>query len=207
MTKLQVLNTSGQVAGEMEIPTKVFSYPVKRHLLYEAVVMHLANERRGTAATKTRSEVSGSGHKPWRQKGTGRARVGSIRNPLWRKGGSSHGPQPRDYHYEIPKQAKRNALKSALALRFSQDRLLILAEAELKGPKTKEAVGMLKALKLDSALIVDGKDNKNLFTAVRNVPRVKAVDSRLLSAFDVLAHDWLVFTQRAFKSILKRLMP
>jgi large subunit ribosomal protein L4 len=207
MTKLQVLNTSGQVAGEIEIPTKVFSYPVKQHLLYEAVVMRLANERRGTAATKTRSEVSGSSRKPWRQKGTGRARVGSIRNPLWRKGGSSHGPQPRDYRYEIPKQAKRNALKSALALRFAENRLLILAEAELKGPKTKEAVSLLKTLKLDSALIVDGADNKNLFTAVRNIPRVKAVDSRILSAFDVLGHDWLVFTQRAFKSLLKRLTP
>jgi large subunit ribosomal protein L4 len=207
MTKVQVLNTSGQVAGEIEIPAALFSYPVKQHLLYEAVVMHLANERRGTAETKTRAEVSGSNRKPWRQKGTGRARVGSIRSPLWRKGGSSHGPQPRDYHYEIPKQSRRNALKSALALRLSESRLLVLADAELKEPKTKEAVSMLKALHLDSALIVDQADNKNLFSAVRNIPRVKAVDSHLLSAFDVLGHEWLVFTQRALKLLAKRLMP
>ncbi len=207
MTKVQVLNTSGQVSGEMEIPAEIFSYPVKQHLLHESVVMRLANERRGTAATKTRAEVSGSSRKPWRQKGTGRARVGSIRNPLWRKGGISHGPQPRDYHYEIPKQAKRNALKSALALRFAESRLLILTEAELKEPKTKEAISMLKALQLESALIVDGADNKNLFTALRNIPRVKAVDSRLLSAFDILGHEWLVFTQRALKSLVKRLTP
>jgi large subunit ribosomal protein L4 len=207
MTKLQVLNTSGQVSGEIEIPAKVFSYPLKQHLLYESVVMRLANERRGTAETKTRAEVTGSNRKPWRQKGTGRARVGSTRNPLWRKGGSSHGPQPRDYHYEIPKQARRNALKSALALRFGEKRMIILSEAELKGPKTKEAVSLLKALNLDSALIVDGADNKNLFTAVRNIPRVKAVEGRLLSAFDILGHEWLVITQRALKSLLKRLTP
>ncbi|MFZ2055229.1 MAG: 50S ribosomal protein L4 [Candidatus Aminicenantales bacterium] len=207
MTKLQVLNTSGQVAGEIEIPAKVFSYPVKQHLLHEAVIMRLANERRGTAEAKTRAEVSGSNRKPWRQKGTGRARAGSIRSPLWRKGGSSHGPRPRDYHYEIPRQAKRNALKSALALRFAENRLLVLAEAELKNPKTKEAVSMLKTLHLDSALIVDRADNRNLFTALRNIPRVKAVDSRLLSAFDVLGHEWLVFTQRALQSLLKRLTP
>ena len=207
MTKLQVLDTSGQVSGEIEIPAKVFAYPLKQHLLYESVVMRLANERRGTAATKTRAEVSGSNRKPWRQKGTGRARVGSTRNPLWRKGGSSHGPQPRDYHYEIPKQARRNALKSALALRFGEKRVIILSEAELKGPKTKEAVSLLKALNLDSALIVDGADNKNLFTAVRNIPRVKAVEGRLLSAFDILGHEWLVITQRALKSLLKRLTP
>ena len=207
MTKLQVLDTSGQVSGEIEIPAKVFSYPLKQHLLYESVVMRLANERRGTAETKTRAEVTGSNRKPWRQKGTGRARVGSTRNPLWRKGGSSHGPQPRDYHYEIPKQARRNALKSALALRFGEKRMIILSEAELKGPKTKEAISLLKALNLDSALIVDGADNKNLFTAVRNIPRVKAVEGRLLSAFDILGHEWLVITQRAFKSLLKRLTP
>lgn len=207
MTKLQVLDTNGQVSGEIEIPAKVFSYPLKQHLLYESVVMRLANERRGTAATKTRAEVSGSNRKPWRQKGTGRARVGSSRNPLWRKGGSSHGPQPRDYHYEIPKQARRNALKSALALRFGEKRMIILSEAELKGPKTKEAISLLKALNLDSALIVDGADNKNLFTAVRNIPRVKAVEGRLLSAFDILGHEWLVITQRALKSLLKRLTP
>jgi len=205
MAKVQVLNESGQVAGELELPDKFLSYPVKQHLLYEAVVEHQAKERRGTAATKTRAEVSGSGRKPWRQKGTGRARVGSIRNPLWRKGGTAHGPQPRDYHYDIPKQAKRNALRSALALRFSEKRVLVLAEASFKEPKTKEASRLLKALELDSALIVDRAANKNLFIAVRNIPKVKAVDADHLSVFDVLAHKWLVFTQRALESLIERI--
>ena len=207
MSKLQVLNMSGQVAGEIEVPAAFFSYPVKPHLLYEAAVMRLANKRRGTAATQTRAEVSGSNRKPWRQKGTGRARVGSIRNPLWRKGGASHGPQPRDYHYDMPKRTKRNALRSALARRFAEKRLLILAEAELKEARTKAAVGLLKVLRLDSALIVDRADNRNLFAALRNIPRVKAVDSRLLSAFDILEHEWLVLTQRALQSLSKRLTP
>jgi large subunit ribosomal protein L4 len=205
MAKLQVLNESGQVAGELELPAKLLSYPVKQHLLYEAVVEHQAKERRGTAATKTRAEVSGSGRKPWRQKGTGRARAGSIRNPLWRKGGTAHGPRPRDYDYDIPKQARRNALRSALALRFSEKRVLVLAEATFKEPKTKEASRLLKALDLDSALIVDQAANKNLFVAVRNIPKVKAVDADHLSVFDVLAHKWLVFTRRALELLAERI--
>jgi len=207
MAKVQVLNESGQVAGELDLPAKFLSYPMKQHLLYEAVVEHQAKVRRGTAATKTRAEVSGSGRKPWRQKGTGRARVGSIRSPLWRKGGTTHGPQPRDYAYDIPKQAKRNALKSALALRFSENRLLVLADASFKEPKTKDASKLLKTLELDSALIVDQAANKNLFIAVRNIPKVKAVDADHLSVFDVLAHKWLVFTQRALESLIGRIFP
>jgi len=205
MAKVQVLNESGQVAGELELPAEFLSYPVKPHLLFEAVVEHQAKQRRGTAATKTRAEVSGSNRKPWRQKGTGRARVGSIRSPLWRKGGTVHGPQPRDYSYDIPKQARRNALRSALALRFSEKRLLVLADASFKEPKTKQACGLLKALELDSALIVDRAANKNLFTAVRNIPKVKAVDADQLSVYDVLAHKWLVFTQRALESLIGRI--
>ncbi len=205
MAKVQVLNGSGQTAGEVELPARVFSYPVKEHLLYESVVQHRAAQRRGTASTKTRGEVSGSNRKPWRQKGTGRARAGSIRSPLWRKGGTVHGPKPRDYSYEIPKQARKNALKSALALRFSEKRLVVLAEANLKEPKTKEAAKLLQSLNLDSALIVDRHDNKNLFLALRNIPNVKAVDSRLLSVVDVLKHKWLVLTQRALESLLERI--
>jgi large subunit ribosomal protein L4 len=207
MAKIPILNENGQVAGEFEVPAEFISYPVKQHLLYEAVVEHQAKQRRGTAATKTRAEVSGSNRKPWRQKGTGRARVGSIRSPLWRKGGTVHGPQPRDYKYDIPKQARRNALRSALALRFAEKRLLVLADANLKEPKTKEAVRLLKAFELDSALIVDRAANRNLFIAVRNIPKVKAADVDHLSVFDVLAHKWLVFTQRAFESLIGRIQP
>jgi large subunit ribosomal protein L4 len=205
MAKMQVLNISGQAAGEVELPTRVFSYPVKEHLLYESVVQHQAGKRRGTASAKTRGEVTGSNRKPWRQKGTGRARAGSIRSPLWRKGGTVHGPKPRDYFYEIPKQARKNALKSALAQRLAENRLLVLAEANLKEPKTKEAAKLLQNLNLDSALIVDQHDNKNLFLALRNIPHVKAVDSKLISAVDVLRHKWLVLTRRALESLLERI--
>jgi large subunit ribosomal protein L4 len=204
MAKVQVLNASGQAAGEVELPGGVFSYPVKEHLLYESVVQRQANRRRGTASAKTRGEVSGSNRKPWRQKGTGRARVGSIRSPLWRKGGAVHGPKPRNYHYEIPREARRNALRSALSMRWSEDRLLVLEDAELKEAKTKEASRWLKTLHLDSALIVDKNENKNLFRALGNIPRVKAIDAAQLSAFDVLSHEWLVLTRRAVKLLGER---
>ncbi|MBM3285368.1 MAG: 50S ribosomal protein L4 [Candidatus Aminicenantes bacterium] len=204
IAKAQVLTASGKVAGEVELPARVFDYPVKGHLLYESVVQRRASERRGTASTKTRGEVSGSSRKPWRQKGTGRARAGSIRSPLWRKGGTIFGPRPRDYRFEIPKQAKRSALKAALSLRFSENRLIILDAVNFKAPKTKEAADFLKALNLDSALIVDKNENRNLFLALRNVPGVKAIDAGELSAYDVLAHKWLVLTQRALASLTER---
>ena len=205
MAKAQVLTLGGQVAGEIELPAGLFHYPVKSHLLYESVVQYRANQRRGTASTKTRGEVSGSSRKPWRQKGTGRARAGSIRSPLWRKGGSVFGPKPRDYGYQIPKQAKKNALKAALSLRRNENRLIILEAFNLKEPKTKEAANFLKTLNLDSALIVDKNENRNLFLALRNFPGIKAIDAAELSAYDVLRHKWLVLTQRALGSLTERI--
>ncbi len=205
MAKVPVLNATGQAAGEIELPAAVFSYPVKGHLLYESVVQHQAAIRRGTAATKTRGEVTGSNRKPWRQKGTGRARAGGIRSPLWRKGGSMHGPQPRDYSYEIPRQAKRSALKSALALRQEESRILVLDEISLAEPKTKAAAQWLASLSLDSALIVDKNENRNLFLALRNIPKVKAVDAAELAAFDVIGHTWLVFSRRALETVIERM--
>jgi large subunit ribosomal protein L4 len=204
MAKVQVINQSGQKTRDIELPDRVFSYPVKEHLLYEAVINRRANQRRGTASTKTRGEVSGSNRKPWRQKGTGRARVGMIRNPIWRKGGIVFGPRPKDYHYEIPKKAKLNALRSALALKHSENRIMILAELVLAGPKTKEAVKILKDLSIRSALVVDGHENTNLFRAMRNIPKVKAVDQSQVNAYDVLDHEWLVMTERAYESLMER---
>lgn len=205
MSKIQVLDQSGKKVSEMTAPKEIFSYPVKEHLLYEAVVNYRANQRRGTASTKTRGEVSGGGRKPWRQKGTGRARAGSIRSPLWKKGGVTFGPKPRDYSYSIPKKAKRNALKSALSMKLAEDQLLVLKALELKEPKTKEGVKILEALKLDSVLIVDHHQNKNLFLSLRNIPKVKAVDYNLVNVYDVLNHKWLVFTQKAFESLMEKL--
>lgn len=205
MSKIQVLDQSGKRVSEMNVPKEIFSYPVKEHLLYEAVVSFRANQRRGTASTKTRAEVKGGGRKPWRQKGTGRARAGSIRSPLWRTGGVTFGPKPRSYYYSLPKKAKRNALKSVLSMKLAEKQLLILKAMELKEPKTKDGAKLLEALKVDSALIVDDHQNKNLFLSLRNIPRVKAVDTRLVNVYDILSHKWLVFSQKAFESLMEKL--
>jgi large subunit ribosomal protein L4 len=205
MGKLQVFDQAGNPANEVELADSVFAYPDKGHLVYEAVVNYRANQRQGTAATKTRAEVSGGGRKPWRQKGTGRARAGSTRSPLWRKGGTTFGPQPRDYSYELPKKARRNALRSVLSRKLTDSLILVLREIDIKEPKTKEAAALLKAFHINSALLVDSHENTNLFLSVRNLPKIKAVDVRTLNVYDVLNYKWLVFSQRALESAMERL--
>lgn len=205
MNKLKVLDRSGEKINEISVPEEIFSYPVKDHLLYEAVVNYRANQRGGTAFSRTRAEVRGGGRKPWRQKGTGRARAGSTRSPLWRKGGVTFGPKPRDYSYNLPKKVKRNALKSALSLKFAEKNLLVLKELDFKEPKTKEGMNFLEKLQLDSALIVDSHKNKNLILSLRNIPKVKVVDFSQVNVYDVLDHNWLVFSQSAFESLMERL--
>lgn len=209
MAKINVVDKTGKPKAEINLPEEVFSYPVKEHLIYETVVSHRTNKRAGTASTKTRGEVQGSGRKPWKQKGTGRARAGSIRSPLWRKGGTVFGPRPRTYSFDLPKRAKRNALKSALCLKFEEKQMIVLDKLEIKEPKTKEGVNLLKNFNIDStrdsALIVDTHENKNLFLSLRNVPKVKAVDYKEVNTYDVLKHKWLLFTQSAFNSLMERL--
>ncbi|MGB2763110.1 MAG: 50S ribosomal protein L4 [Candidatus Aminicenantaceae bacterium] len=205
MLKVQVLDQKGKKISEINAPKEVFSYPVKEHLLYEAVVNYRANQRRGTASTKTRGEVRGGGRKPWRQKGTGRARAGSIRSPIWRKGGIAFGPKPRSYYYSLPRKAKKNALKSALSQKFADKQVLVLKEFDFKEPKTKEGAKLLKALNLDSALIVDFYQNKNLFLSLRNIEKIKTVDYNHVNVYDVLNFKWLVFTQKAFESLVEKL--
>jgi large subunit ribosomal protein L4 len=203
--KVQVLDQSGKPVQELELPDEVFSYPVNDHLIYEAVVNYLANQRHGTASTKTRGEVSGGGRKPWRQKGTGRARAGSIRSPLWRHGGTVFGPKPRDYSYAIPKKARKNALKSALTAKLAENLIMVIDNINIAQPKTKEAANWLKNLNIDSALIVDSRENENLFRSVRNLPQAKAVDEGQLNVYDVLKYRWIIFSQRAFNSLVERL--
>lgn len=205
MAKVQVLDRRGKKVNEIALSKEIFSYPIKNHLLYEAVVNFRANQRRGTASAKTRREVRGGGRKPWRQKGTGRARAGSIRSPLWRKGGVVFGPKPRSYCYNLPKKMKKNALRSALSLKFEEKQLLVLKTLEFKEPKTKEGIKFLETLNLDSALVVDISHNKNMFLSLRNIPKVKAVDYNQVNVYDVLNHKWLVFSQNAFKSLMERL--
>lgn len=205
MHKLDVLDKGGKAARSIELPDGVFSYPAKDHLIYEAIINYQANQRRGTAATKTRSLVRGGGKKPWRQKGTGRARAGSSRSPLWKKGATTFGPKPKDYSYEIPKKARRNALKSALSLKLKAKRILVLQDLALAEAKTKAAAEWLKGLKVDSAVVVEGAENKNLYLALRNIPKVKAVDPLRLNVYDVLDHKWLVFSEQALTSVMERL--
>jgi len=205
MSKIQILDRSGKKISEINVPKEVFSYPVKEHLLYEAVVNYRANQRRGSASTKTKGEVRGGGRKPWRQKGTGRARAGSIRSPLWRKGGIVFGPKPRSYYYSLPKKARRNALKSALSMKFAEKNILILKALDFKEPKTKEGAKFLEILNLDSALIIDQHQNKNLFLSLRNIQKIKAIDYNHVNVYDVLNHRWLVFTQKAFESLMEKL--
>ena len=205
MSKVQVFDTNGNKVKEITAPQEVFATPLKEHLIYEAVVNYRANQRRGTAATKTRAMVRGGGRKPWRQKGTGRARAGSTRSPLWRSGGTSFGPQPRDYSYHMPKKAKRLALKSALAAKLADEQLLVLDKLEFKEPKTKEGAQLLSNLKLDSALFVDSHENKNLILSLRNIPKAKAVDYNQLNIYDVLSYKGLVFSQKAFDSLMEKL--
>jgi len=205
MGKLQVFDLKGKQAAEVDLPDAVFAYPEKDHLVYEAVRNYQANQRQGTAATKTRSLVTGGGKKPWRQKGTGRARAGSSRSPLWRKGATTFGPKPRDYSYELPKKARRNALRSVLSQKLAANQVLVLDALDLKEAKTREAAALLKTFNLDSALFVDHHENANLFRSVRNLPRVKAVDVQALNVVDVLSHTWLVFSRKALESAMERL--
>jgi large subunit ribosomal protein L4 len=205
MAKLQVLDKKGNVTAELELPAGVFETPVHEHLLYEAARNYQANQRRGTASTKTRAEVSGSNRKPWRQKGTGRARAGATRSPLWRKGGTTYGPRPRDYSYEMPKTAKTVALRSAVSAKQAEGRLLVVEDLRLAAAKTREAVALLKGLKVDSALVVDVRDNDALFTATRNIPKVRAIDWKGLNTHDVLNYKWLVLSRQAFESLVEKL--
>ncbi len=205
MAKVQILDQNGKKSKEIEAPEGVLSYPLKEHLIYEAVINYRANQRRGTASTKTRGEVRGGGRKPWRQKGTGRARAGSNRSPLWKKGGTTFGPKPRDYSYNMPKKAKKNALKSALSLKFAENQIYVLENLEFKEPKTKEGLRLLKILNLEAALFIDIYENKNLFLSLRNIPKVKAIDQNHITAYDVMNHQSLVFTKRAFESLMERL--
>jgi large subunit ribosomal protein L4 len=204
MPKAQVIDKNGNRTAEVELPAAVFGGPVNEHLLYEAARNYEANQRRGTATTKTRAEVSGSNRKPWRQKGTGRARAGATRSPIWRKGGTTFGPRPKDYDVRLPKAAKSQALRSALAAKMADGRLLIVEDLKLATAKTKEAAALLLGLKAGSALVVDVRENAALFAAMRNIPKVKAVDWRTVNTHDVLAFPWLVLSRQAFEFLVER---
>jgi large subunit ribosomal protein L4 len=202
MVKIKVRNIQNKEVSEMELPDDIFAYPLKEHLIYEAVKNFNANQRQGTACTKTRSEVSGSGKKLWKQKGTGRARMGAIRSPLFRKGGTTFGPKPRDYSYAMPKKARRNAIKSVLSEKIRNDRLFILDELKLDSKKTKDTIKTLSRFAFDKLLIVDKKDNADLMLSTRNIPHIKAIDVGEMNIYDSLNYNYIMLSV----DVVKRLM-
>jgi large subunit ribosomal protein L4 len=189
----------------MALPPAVFSQPVRRHLLYEVVRMQQANRRAGTSATKTRALVSGGGKKPWRQKGTGRARAGSSRSPLWRGGAVIFGPQPRDYSYRLPASARRAALCSALAAKVREGKLIVLDKIALEAPKTKLLVKLMSELQVESAVIMTQGRDDGLERAARNLPLIKVLRTEGANVYDLLRYDRLVLTQDAVQALTERL--
>jgi large subunit ribosomal protein L4 len=198
MPSVDVLDLNNQKVGSVELADAVFGAPVNEALLYEAVRHYLASRRRGTASTKTRHEVAGSGKKLWKQKGTGRARMGSIRSPLWRHGGTTHGPQPRDYSYHLPRKMQLGALRSALSAKLRDGELRVVREFAVSEPKSKlmrQALTTLEAKK--TVLVVDNSDNRNLQLSSRNLEGVKLVTSREVNVYDLLGHEQILLSEAA----------
>ncbi len=197
--KLDVHNWENEVVGEIELPLEVFSYPSRPHLVYEVVKGYLAGLRSGTHATKTRSMVSGGGKKPWKQKGTGRSRHGSIRSPLWRHGATTFGPQPRSYEAKVNIKAKKNALKSVLSERLSTGHLRVLDSLDVDSHRTKDFIARLAKLGFagEKVLLVDSYENLNLLLATRNRPELNTADALHVHVYQVLGAQEVVFSRRA----------
>src|SRR3984957_18031885 len=203
--KVPLYSAARERAGDLELSAAVFGRTGHNSLMHEAVRMQLAKRRAGTAATKTKGLVAGGGKKPWRQKGTGRARSGSTRSPLWRHGGTIFGPQPRDYSYKMPKKAWRHALCLALSDRARNGQLILVESLELPEAKTKAANTFLAALGVTHALIVIGEEDTNFLRAARNLAAHKVLPIVGLNVYDVLNHEEIVMTTRAAKAIEARL--
>ncbi|WEG34260.1 50S ribosomal protein L4 [Amygdalobacter indicium] len=199
MAKLDVYNKLGEVVGQIELSDAVFAIEPNESVLHQVVKQQLANKRQGTSSTRTRTEVRGGGRKPWRQKGTGRARQGSIRAAQWVGGGIIFGPKPRDYSFTVPKKQRRLALKSAFSSKLTASNIKVVEDLQLPEIKTKSFLAVLKALKLDqtSSLIVEAGDNKNLQYSARNLPQVATTRVNTLNVYDVLSKDVLVLTKEA----------
>ncbi len=204
MATLDVYNVNREKISQVEVADKVFAADVKEHLFHEVIRMQLNKRRSGNASTKTRAEVRGGGRKPWRQKGTGRARAGTTSSPVWRGGGVAFGPKPRSYDIKVPKKVRRAAMCSALTLKVRQEKLMVLDAIDMAVIKTAAFVAMLDKLKAGKALIIADAD-QNLQLSSRNVPYVKVLPPEGLNLFDVLKYDELYITQASLKSIERSL--
>lgn len=202
--KITVKNLQNKKVKEIELPESIFGYPYKEHLIHTAVQAHLAGQRAGTHKTKTRGEVKGSGKKLWKQKGTGRARIGSIRSPLWRKGGTLFGPVPRSYDKDLSAGEKKNALRSALSRKLQEETVVVLDNFELDSHKTQALAASLAGLGIDDkALLVDRFDNAQLAKASRNNPAFKAVDALAVNVYDVVDRHYLVVSEEALGRLVE----
>ena len=201
MAQVTVYNIEGNEVGTMELNDAVFGAPVNEHLVHLAVVRQLANNRQGTQKAKGRSEVSGGGRKPWRQKGTGHARQGSIRAAQWKGGGMIWAPTPRDYSVKMNKKERRAALRSALTSKVQDNSFIVLDSLELSEIKTKEMQRILNNLKADNCLIVIADDNRNVYLSARNIEDVKTATSSTINVYDVLKYHKIIMTQDAVKNV------
>lgn len=206
MSVLSVYDIEKSKVSELEVSDSVFEAPIKEHLIYEVVRMQMASRRKGTASTKGRSDVRGGGRKPWRQKGTGRARVGTIRSPIWRGGGIVFGPKPRDYSYKIPKKARKAALRSVLSLKVKEDKLLILRDFPMEEIKTKKFKEILDRFELKSVLFVLDKSDPTLEKSSRNIKDIKMMRSEGVNVYDLLRYDNLVMLEPSVKMIERALL-
>jgi len=213
MPTVKVRNLKNKEVGEVKLSDAVFGVELNESLIHAAVMNYQANGRQGTSATKTRGNVSGSGRKLWKQKGTGRARIASLRSPLWKGGGNVHGPQPRDWSYQMPKKMRRGALRSALSERLREGNLIIIDGFEFKNPKTSEFLGAMGTLGLadkktrTKTLIVDSLDNANLILSSRNVEKTKVTNSFGLNIYDIIYHEKLLISKAALEELSALLDP
>lgn len=205
MAQVDVLDFEGKVVEQVDLPSSVFDGQVKLHLIHQMVKYQLSKKRAGTHSTFTRKEVHGSGNKPWRQKGTGRARAGDVKSPIWRHGGTTFGPKPRSYDQKMPKKMRRGALRSALNLRLKEGKLKVLAGLDLAEPKTKLMVAALKSLEAEGkTLMVTDAPQPNFLTALKNIPKTKSLSVEGLNVYDIMWHENLLCTKGALDAIARR---
>jgi large subunit ribosomal protein L4 len=202
MPKVNVYNMQGELVEEMELSEEIFGVEINEHVVYEVVKNQLANKRQGTQSAKTRAEVRGGGRKPWRQKGTGRARQGSIRSPQWKGGGVVFAPKPRDYSYSVPKKVKRLALKSVLTDKLQNNEMIVVDHLSFEAPKTKDMKKVLANLKADKkALIVMAEKDANVIRSANNIPNVATALVNTINVYDILKYNSFIITKEAVKRV------
>jgi large subunit ribosomal protein L4 len=205
MPRVAVYSTGKKKVSDVELDERIFNAEIKDHVVHDVIRFQLAKRRAGTASTKKRSVVRGGGRKPYRQKGTGRSRAGSIRSPLWRGGGVIFGPGPRDYGFTLPKKLRKQALRAALSARAAEGRLLVVNQFQLKEIKTKSFVEILNRFGVKEALIVTGEENFNLECSARNIPGIKVLRVEGLNVYDILSHEYLILVKDSVEKIQERL--